>query len=187
MRRVPVWLPPLLGCALSGCAVPPPSGPRVLALPPEGKSFEQFRDEEAGCRQYAQSMLGGVPAPAGQAVAGAALGTGLGAVAGGLIGGAAGNAGTGAAVGAGVGLLTGTAVGAGAARATGADAQRRYDMSYTQCMTARGNPVTPPAAAYPVYGVVPAYAYSYPYPYAWYTYRAGPVVVPAAAVGVVVR
>ncbi|MGH7413577.1 MAG: hypothetical protein ACREKJ_05205, partial [Candidatus Rokuibacteriota bacterium] len=42
---------------------------------------------------------------------------------------------------AGVGLLGGTAVGAGRAEASGGSVQRRYDMSYTQCMYAKGNQV----------------------------------------------
>jgi hypothetical protein len=40
-----------------------------------------------------------------------------------------------------VGLLGGTAIGASRADAYGGSVQRRYDMSYTQCMYAKGNQV----------------------------------------------
>lgn len=146
---------------LAACAMPPP-GPTVAALPGTGKSFEQFQREDAGCRQYAdaQTGYGAATAQANQAGVGSALfGTGLGAAAGALIGAATGHAGAGAAIGAGSGLLFGSAVGAGNTAAAAGGIQRRYDISYMQCMAANGNRV--PA--------VPA-----PYPYAYAPYGPGP-------------
>jgi hypothetical protein len=142
---------------VAGCAVPPPEGPSVLMLPGRGKSFDQFRQEDASCRQYASQMMGGVSqqqAANESAVGSAAIGTGLGAVTGALIGSAAGHAGTGAAIGAGSGLLLGSAVGMNNARASTMSLQQRYDMAYTQCMVAHGNlppappPPPPPAVIY---------------------------------------
>ena len=36
-----------------------PTGPGMLVLPGTGKSFDQFRFDEADCRQYASSQIGG--------------------------------------------------------------------------------------------------------------------------------
>jgi hypothetical protein len=143
---------------LGACAVPPPTGPRVLVVPGQGKSFAQFQQDDMGCRQYAQQQIGyGSPQEAANqaAVGSAVVGTGLGAAAGALIGAAAGHAGTGAAIGAGSGLLLGSAVGANNAAATAGGMQRQYDMAYVQCMAANGNQPAPP----------PAYPAPPPYPY----------------------
>lgn len=35
-----------------------PTGPGMLVLPGTGKSFDQFRFDEADCRQYASSQIG---------------------------------------------------------------------------------------------------------------------------------
>ncbi len=43
--------------ALSGC-VSVPTGPSVMVLPPEGKSFAQFQAEDATCRQWAGQQVG---------------------------------------------------------------------------------------------------------------------------------
>ncbi len=43
--------------ALSGC-VSVPTGPSVMVLPPEGKSFAQFQTEDATCRQWAGQQVG---------------------------------------------------------------------------------------------------------------------------------
>lgn len=43
--------------AISACATQP-TGPRVLVLPGNSKSFEQFRDDDVSCRQYALSQAG---------------------------------------------------------------------------------------------------------------------------------
>lgn len=162
--------------ALTGCAVAPPSGPSVFVLPQKGKSFAQFQQEDASCRQYAAQRIG-YESPAGaandSAVASAAVGTAVGAAAGALIGAAAGNPGVGAAIGAGSGLLLGSAWGIDAAHASGAALQHRYDMSYMQCMYANGNRVPmaggrpyggyPYRRYYPMYPTYPGYYYG-PYP-----------------------
>lgn len=133
-----VCLTAVAAAALSGCTVMP-VGPTVLALPGNGKTFDQFRTDDAICRQYAYQQIGG---PAAQqavtdsAVGSAALGTAVGALAGAAFGG-----GRGAAVGAGAGLLAGSAIGADSAAASGYGSQRRYDYAYVQCMYARGNQV----------------------------------------------
>ncbi|MFH1603039.1 MAG: YMGG-like glycine zipper-containing protein, partial [Pseudomonadota bacterium] len=87
-----------------------PSGPGVLVLPGTGKNFDQFRADDADCRQYANLQVGGdTPNQiAGDSVAkSAALGTSVGALAGAAIGGKEG-AGVGAGTGLAVGALAGT-------------------------------------------------------------------------------
>ena len=39
--------------ALGGCAVIPPSGPSVVALPRKGEPLEQFQQDDYACRDYA--------------------------------------------------------------------------------------------------------------------------------------
>ncbi len=135
----------LVGALLSGCATIP-QGPSVMVLPGSSKSFEQFQADDAVCRQWASQQVGTTAQKSSteSTVSGAVIGTLVGAAAGAALGAAAGNPGVGAAAGAGVGLLGGTAVGASRADASGGSVQRRYDMSYTQCMYAKGNQV--PAA-----------------------------------------
>jgi hypothetical protein len=145
---------------LGACAVVP-AGPSVMALPGTGKSFDQFRADDASCRQFAVGQVGGVTtneAAANSAVGSAAVGTALGAAAG-----AAFNGGTGAAVGAGVGLLVGSAFGASASQGSAYEVQRRYDYAYLQCMYANGERVpmrghmvsTAPAGAYSTQALPP--------------------------------
>jgi len=124
---------------LAGCATPPPSGPSVMVLPGSGKSFDQFRYDDFECRQYASSQVGGTSAADAQtnsAVKSAAVGTAVGAAAGGLIGGN-----SGAGVGAGVGLAAGALAGTDTSARSGYSLQQRYDISYTQCMYAKGHKV----------------------------------------------
>jgi outer membrane lipoprotein SlyB len=134
-------LAPLLLAAVMGlgaCATRP-TGPAVMVLPGTGKSFDQFRFDESGCRQYAYEQVGGVtPAKAADesAVRSAAAGTVLGAAAGAAIDGS-----SGAATGAGVGLLVGGLAGAGAAEGSAYGAQHRYDNAYLQCMYAKGHKI----------------------------------------------
>jgi hypothetical protein len=165
-----VLLAPLCAIlALGGCAVPPPVGPTVMALPGKGKDFAAFQQDDIACRQYASAQIGyGSPAQAAtqSAVGSAVLGTALGAAAGAAIGAAAGNPAAGAAIGAGSGLVMGSAVGAGAAAASGGAVQQRYDIGYAQCMVARGDTIQPPPTA--------AAGYGYPYPYSPYAYPAYP-------------
>ncbi len=127
---------------LSGC-VTLPTGPSVRVLPGPEKTFEEFRADDAVCRQWAGQQVGISPQETvnQNAVTGAAVGTVVGAGLGAAIGAAAGDPGTGAAIGAGSGLLMGTASGAEAGRTYGWEAQRRYDNAYIQCMYAKGNQV----------------------------------------------
>jgi OmpA family protein len=146
--------PILLGLLLAGCATVP-SGPSVMVLPGTGKTFEQFQVDDLVCRQWAAQRTGTTPGQAStaSAVSGAAVGTIVGGAAGAAIGAAAGSPATGAAVGAGVGLLGGTTAGASRAEATGYSAQQRYDMTYVQCMYAKGNQV--PISGTPAYTAPP--------------------------------
>jgi uncharacterized protein YcfJ len=137
---VPVAL--VVALAASGCASVP-TGPSVMVMPGSGKTFEAFQVDDAVCRQWAAQQTGTTTNKAAteSTVGGAAIGTLVGAAAGAALGAAAGNPAIGAAAGAGVGLLGGTAIGASRADAYGGSVQRRYDMSYTQCMYAKGNQV----------------------------------------------
>ena len=157
--------------AFGACAVPPPTGPTVAVMPGQGKSFQQFQEDDYNCRNFAQSRIGITPSQAAtnSAVGSAAVGTLGGAAIGALAGAAAGNAGLGAAAGAGAGLLLGSAAGAGASQQSYAWAQHDYDVAYVQCMVSNGNQV-PQAAAAPGYpgGYYPPPGYAYrPYPYAY--------------------
>jgi len=127
---------------LGGCATLP-TGPSVRVMPAPGKTFEQFKAEDAICRQWAEQQIGiSAQGTVNQNTAtGAVTGTLVGAALGAAIGAAAGNPGIGAAIGAGSGLLVGTASGANAGNAYGMEAQRRYDNTYVQCMYAKGNQV----------------------------------------------
>jgi hypothetical protein len=167
--------------ALGACVVAPPEGPRIAAMPPQGKSLEAFQQEDGACRQYAAAQTGVSPGEAAQQSQfnSAALGTVLGAGLGAAIGAAAGNPGIGAAIGAGSGALVGTAQGAQAAQISGANVQQRYDVAYAQCMSAKGN-IMPQVASggYPASYPPPGYAAypGYPYPYPYYY---GPYYPPA--------
>ena len=124
--------------ALGGC-VSIPTGPSVATFPGTGRSFDQFRADEADCRRHASDSIGGSDpsrAQASSAVTSAAVGTAVGALAGAALGGS-----QGAAAGAGVGLLFGGAAGAEAANTSGYATQRRYDNAFVQCMYAKGNKV----------------------------------------------
>lgn len=163
---------------IGGC-VTVPTGPSVMVLPGSQKPFDAFRADEADCRQYAYSAIGGVAgeqAAANSAAASAVAGTLLGAAAGAAIGSASGQAGPGAAIGAGTGLLFGSAVGSNTAGASYRYTQRQYDNAYLQCMYGKGNQVPmrgqyrgsyggPPG---PLSGPAPYYATPYPYAYPRY-------------------
>ncbi|MFL9906279.1 YMGG-like glycine zipper-containing protein [Paraburkholderia sp. RL17-337-BIB-A] len=123
----------------AACIGASPTFPVCGSLPGTGKTFDQFRADDASCRQFAFNQVGGVSAnqaATASAVGSAAIGTGLGAAAG-----AAFNGGAGAAVGAGVGLLVGSMVGTSAAQGSAYEVQRRYDYAYLQCMYAAGDRV----------------------------------------------
>jgi outer membrane protein OmpA-like peptidoglycan-associated protein len=143
IRRVIMCLLYILLASLAACATVP-TGPSLMSLPGTGKSFDQFRIDDAVCRQFAYEQTGGTTAQqAGQkaAISSAALGTALGAVAGAAIGSATGDMGSGAAIGAGSGLILGSAAGSSYASGSYYEAQRRYDNAYLQCMYAKGNRV----------------------------------------------
>jgi len=129
--------------ALSACATMP-TGPSVMVLPGEGKSFDAFRADDAVCRQFAYEQVGGATgqqAAQDSAVTSAVVGTVLGAAAGAAIGSVSGDMGAGAAIGAGTGLLFGSASGSSYASVSYYEAQRRYDNAYLQCMYAKGNQI----------------------------------------------
>ncbi len=113
-----------------------PDGPSIMALPGNGKNFDQFRHDDYTCRHYAHEQTGGTTAKGEAANSGfnsAAIGAALGAIAGVALGG-----GQGAAIGAGTGVLAGGLVGSDNARTSGLISQQRYDQGYIQCMYAKG-------------------------------------------------
>src|SRR5476649_407676 len=125
----------LAALVLGGCATAP-TGPSVMVYPGSGKSFDQFRADERDCRQYAYNEIGGDAAAQNvnnSAATSAVVGTAIGALAGAAIGGH--NA---AGVGAGVGLIAGSSAGANQDARCSYSMQRRYDMSYLQCMYSKG-------------------------------------------------
>jgi hypothetical protein len=134
--------------ALCACAVAPPTGPAVVALPPAGKNLAQFQQEDITCRGYAQQQIGyGEPRQAvneGPTVSAAAGGSGTGE---------------------GGGSSAGSAMSAGNISASAAALQQRYDVAYAQCMAASGNSLQTFSMA-ALYG---PYGYPYGYPYStWY-------------------
>ncbi len=135
----------------TGCATAMPQGPSVIVLPTQGKPFTKFQEEDADCRKWAEKSTGISPAEAKNqsTLSGAAIGSVLGAGAGALLGSVSGNVGAGAAVGAGAGMLMGTAVGSDAGKVSAAEAQRRYDLAYSQCMSSYGNQISQPAVPEP--------------------------------------
>ncbi|UOA08128.1 glycine zipper family protein [Methylobacter sp. S3L5C] len=119
--------------AISGCAGLP-NGPSIMVLPGTGVVFEQFRNDDAICQQYASFQVGGTTAnQAGvkSGVTSAVVGTALGAAAGAAFGG-----GSGAAIGAGSGLIAGSLVGTGIAGSSMNTVQQRFDIAYIQCLYA---------------------------------------------------
>jgi hypothetical protein len=131
MTRFRHWA--LIGGGFFAACATVPSEPGVLVLPGAGKTYEQFHDEDAVCRRYAQDRVERTPEQA--ADDSVARGAGASDA---LTGVGSHDAGVGTAIGA------GTAAGSAAA-GTGADAvQARYDMSYLRCMDAKGNRVPPP-------------------------------------------
>ena len=130
---------------LAGCAQTP-LGPTVAVMPSPGKPFDVFATDQAVCKQFADSQVGGgAQSVNNQQVGTAVLGTVLGAGLGAAIGG-----GRGAAIGAASGAVGGTALGAGSATQGRYSLQQRYDLAYSQCMYSRGNQV-PGFTPAPVY------------------------------------
>jgi hypothetical protein len=138
MNKLPHRLAMTIGCGaaalLSGC-VALPTGPTVFVMPPPNKSYELFVQEDHYCRYWADVSIGnGRDATSNQLAASAVTGAAIGAVAGALAGGH-GDAGAGAAW----GTVIGSSIGAGQASASAWTLQRSYDITYQQCMYARGN------------------------------------------------
>jgi outer membrane lipoprotein SlyB len=143
----------LLAAMMLAACTTVPTGPSVKVMPGSGKSFEQFQADDGVCRQYAYNQnAGAAQASNDKAVQSGVVGTLVGAVAGAAIGGR-----NGAAVGAGTGLLVGSASGANASQYGSYSAQHRYDISYEQCMYAKGHSV-PVARQYQPYPQQPQYA-----------------------------
>jgi hypothetical protein len=110
-----------------------------MALPNQGKSFDQFREDDSYCRDYAAEQIKGQTPNSASIQSGlstAAIATALGAAAGAILGG-----GSGAAIGAGGGLLAGGLMGTSSAKTSGNIGQQRYDLGYTQCMYGKGHHV----------------------------------------------
>jgi uncharacterized protein YcfJ len=138
MKKITTVLP-LGALLLLGACASTPTAPSMLVLPGSTKNFEQFRVDDIDCRQYAQMQIGSNSAELAQqdSIARSAIvGTVLGAVAGAAI-----NGGHGAGVGAGAGLALGGLSGASSSQGTGYNLQQRYDISYQQCMYAKGNQI----------------------------------------------
>jgi len=128
---------PLFAALLLGACTSVPTGPSVAVMPGSGKSFEQFNQDDAVCRQYASNQTSGSSqASNDKAVESGVVGTLIGGAVGAALGGR-----QGAAVGAGTGLLVGSANGANASQYGSYSVQRRYDISYEQCMYSKGNSV----------------------------------------------
>src|SRR5260370_38256555 len=88
------WITLAGGLLVGACAVAPPTGPSVMALPAKGKDLAQFQNDDLSCRQYAWNQIGGTaPADAAnQSLANSVtLGTVLGPPAGAAIGARAGH------------------------------------------------------------------------------------------------
>ncbi len=167
-KLIGLSLLPVLG--LAACTLAPPSGPSVVAMPGQGRNFEQFQQDDAVCRAYGQSKIpdAGQTAAVAQnnSVATAAAGTLIGAAAGAALGSLSGNLGTGAGIGAGLGLLGGASVAGGNAQAGADSLQQRYDIAYAQCMVGHGETIQQPQAPV-LYASPPAY-YAPPPPPPYY-------------------
>ncbi|CAB3795801.1 hypothetical protein LMG27177_03967 [Paraburkholderia fynbosensis] len=174
-RTAPLLVCLAVGLGMAGCAVMPPSAPTVMAVPANGKTLNQFQQDDYSCRNYATQAVNPAAASHQAATSGlatTAVGTAGGAAAGALIGAGAGNAGAGAAIGAGAGLLLGSMMGSAQHNQTEASLQQQYDNAYAQCITARGDtietprpaavvvPVRPVRPRVLIYGAPPPYYYA---------------------------
>ncbi len=135
---------------LSACASVP-NGPSTMALPGTGKNFDQFRYDDATCRQFSHDQIGGTTANqassdsfAKSAVVGTALGAAIGVAV---------DGGRGAGAGAATGLFIGSLIGVDEGNASSYRTQRHYDNAYIQCMYAKGHrvPVSGHIEQQPVY------------------------------------
>lgn len=138
MSRIGLILSSSIILVLNGC-VTVPSGPSVMVLPAQGQSFDQFRNDDAICQQFAESRLDGTTAndaAVNSEISSAIVGTLLGAALGAAVGG-----GGGAAIGAGSGLVAGSVMGLGASGGSMNATQQRFDDAYMQCMYTKGHQV----------------------------------------------
>ena len=137
--------------AIGGC-VTVPTGPAVTAFPGQYKPWDQFRVDDAECRQFASASIGAPTQAAIDASAANAIGAAaVGAAAGAIIGSVTGQAGQGAAIGAGTGLVFGSAAGSNVAYGSSVQLQQRYDGAYMQCMYAKGNQIPVRMSGPPAY------------------------------------
>ena len=138
MSRFSIVLSSTVILAVTSCASIP-TGPSVVVLPASGISFDQFRNDDVNCQQFAAYQLEGTTpnqAAIDSGITSAIIGSALGAAAGAIIGG-----GNGAIIGAGTGLLAGGLAGTGSANGSMYEVQQRYDGAYIQCMYAKGHQV----------------------------------------------
>jgi outer membrane lipoprotein SlyB len=151
--------------ALGACTVAPPTGPTVVGMPGQGKSFAQFQQDDNYCRNYAQSKTTDAAQVSNDAQVNgnrtAVAGTLIGAAAGAVLGAVAGNAGAGAAIGAGAGLLGGASVAGNNTQAAADSLQGRYDVGNGEAIQQAPAPAyygAPPPAYYgPPPGYYPGY------------------------------
>lgn len=122
---------------LASCASAP-MGPTVQVLPSPTKPFQVFQQDQADCKQYAQSEVAGQADAVNQKAIGTAA---IGAVLGGVLGAAVGNH-QGAGVGSAAGALAGTSVGANSSAYGQRSIQVQYNNAYVQCMYSKGNQVS---------------------------------------------
>ena len=135
----------LIPLAFVAACASTPTGPSVMVLPGNGKSFDQFRFDDNECRQFALQQSGtpdsqGSTAGVNSAAAGAAIGL--------LAGAALGGNSRSAVAGAALGTAGGAIAGSGAASQTAHTVQGRYDVAYQQCMYSKGNQVPMAAGRY---------------------------------------
>jgi uncharacterized protein YcfJ len=122
---------------LAGCVVQP-QGPMIPVMPGKNKSFSDFQQNDAECRDFAAGRVAGRAQNANDhAILSTLIGAGLGAALGGAVGG-----GRGAGIGAASGGIVGTAAGADRSAYAQGSLQRQYDIAYAQCMSANGNELT---------------------------------------------
>lgn len=123
---------------LAGCAAMP-VGPTVTVMPGANKPFDVFVQDDQLCRSWASHSIGvpGHDAAAARMLASTLAGVTIGALAGAAVGDHR-TAGAGAAM----GTVIGASAGASQGGLTAAQAQRRYDIAYQQCMYSKGNLVT---------------------------------------------
>lgn len=125
---------------LTSCAETP-MGPQTQMTPPPGKTFEQFLAEKQDCQKYAANDVQGQASHYNKKGAlGGLLATGAGAGLGAALGG-----GSGAAIGAAGGALGGGLGATSYSEGKQKNIQTQYDQTYTACMVARGNKMTPNA------------------------------------------